>query len=115
MMGASKAFGLLASDRRRRLLILLCENESVVIPGAVSCRGDAAPRTASGAERTSSRSRRLEALRLYHADLPKLAAADLIDWERGSGRVARGPRFEEVEPLLDVLASNAAEVPQEIV
>jgi len=115
MMGASKVFGLLASDRRRRVLLLLCEEESAEVPEAVSCRGDAAaPRTAGGDERARSRSRRLRRLRLYHADLPKLAAAGLIDWERGSDRVSRGPRFEEVEPLLDALASSASEVPQEI-
>jgi len=109
MIGASKVFGLLTSDRRRRVLLLLCEEESVSVPDAVQTRGDGArPSTKGG------RARRQATIRLYHADLPKLAAADLIEWERGSETVRRGSRFEEVEPMLNVLSDNAACVPQEI-
>ncbi|QLH84934.1 hypothetical protein HZS54_07490 [Halosimplex pelagicum] len=112
-MGASKVFGLLADDRRRRLLLVLCEKESVSLPDAVRTRGDTA-RPSTGGDRDRSGSRRRATVRLYHADLPKLAAADLIEWDRDAETVSRGSRFEEVEPMLDVLGDNAAQVPQEI-
>jgi len=115
MMGASKMFGLLTSDRRRRVLLLLCEEESVSVPDAVQTRGDVArPSADGGRDRNRDRSRRQATVRLYHADLPKLAAADLIEWDREAETVRRGPRFEEVEPMLDVLATNAAHVPQDL-
>ncbi|QLH77049.1 hypothetical protein HZS55_06955 [Halosimplex rubrum] len=113
MMGASKMFGLLASDRRRRVLLLLCEEEPVSVPDAVQMRGDAARPSANGG-RDHDRSRR-QTVRLYHADLPKLAAANLIEWNRDAETVSRGPRFGEIEPMLDVLGDNAARVPQEVV
>ncbi|WP_436928578.1 DUF7344 domain-containing protein [Halosimplex halobium] len=112
MMGASKVFGILSNDRRRRVLLLLCEEESVRVPDAVLTRG-ATARTAGDGE-ARSRLRRQAMVRLYHVDLPKLDAEDLVDWERGSEVVRRGPRFEEVEPVLDTLADNAARIPQEI-
>ena len=49
--------------------------------------------------------------KLYHVHLPKLDEAGLIDWNRESGRIRRGPRFEEIEPLLGLLDDNRDELP----
>jgi hypothetical protein len=40
---------------------------------------------------------------LYHVHLPKLAAAGYLDWDRDAALVAPGPRFHELEPLVDLL------------
>ncbi|WP_436911418.1 DUF7344 domain-containing protein [Halosimplex marinum] len=115
MMGASKIFGLLADDRRRRLLVLLSEGESVDVPDAALDRGGPSASGCSGERpRTGPPSPRRAEIRLRHVDLPKLSAAGLVEWEREDDTVRRGPRFDEIEPLLTVLVDNAAEIPQEV-
>jgi hypothetical protein len=50
---------------------------------------------------------------LCHADLPKLADAGYVDWRPEGDRVSPGPRFDRVEPLLDLLATDADDLPGE--
>lgn len=45
-------------------------------------------------------------LELYHNHLPKLDDAGLIEWDREEGVVEKGPRFDEVHPLLDFASEN---------
>lgn len=52
--------------------------------------------------RESLDSERVE-VQLYHTHLPKLEQAGYIEWEPGSERITRGPKFEEIEPLLRLL------------
>ncbi|GCF13125.1 hypothetical protein Harman_10600 [Haloarcula mannanilytica] len=40
---------------------------------------------------------------LYHQHLPKLAEMGLIEWNRETHRVTRGPEYERLRPLLDFL------------
>lgn len=51
---------------------------------------------------------------MQHAHLPKLEAYGLIDWNQETNAVRRGPAFEEIEPLLDVLASHQDELHLEV-
>lgn len=46
------------------------------------------------------------AIELRHVHLPKLAAAGYVDWNRSTGTVTKGPRFDELEPLLTLLREN---------
>ncbi|MFC6719418.1 hypothetical protein ACFQGT_02460 [Natrialbaceae archaeon GCM10025810] len=46
------------------------------------------------------------ACELRHVHLPMLADMKFIDWSRTDGDVTRGPRFDEIEPLLAVLSEN---------
>lgn len=48
---------------------------------------------------------------LYHSHLPKLDSAGFIDWDCQTNTVARGPRFDEIEPVLDVFQTNQTELP----
>ena len=50
-------------------------------------------------------------LELYHAHLPKLDEAGFIDWDRESETITRGPRFEEIEPLLKLIHEHQDELP----
>lgn len=50
-------------------------------------------------------------LSLEHEHLPKLADAGYVEWDRETGAVERGPAFEEVEPLLDLLERHGDELP----
>jgi hypothetical protein len=49
----------------------------------------------------------------YHTHLPKLADAGFIDWDRDSGIITRGPRFEEIEPLLRLMHDHQDELPDD--
>lgn len=45
-------------------------------------------------------------IRMYHVHLPKLAAHGFIKWERDAHTVTKGPRFDEVRPLLEGAADH---------
>lgn len=40
---------------------------------------------------------------LHHVHLPKLARAGYIEWDPDEGMVRRGPAFDEVAPVLELL------------
>ncbi|QLD85061.1 GAF domain-containing protein [Natronomonas halophila] len=42
-------------------------------------------------------------MRLAHSDLPKLANAGYITWDNETETISKGPRFSEVEPLVQLL------------
>lgn len=52
-------------------------------------------------------------IELYHVHLPKLEAADYVEWNRNTREVSRGSRYGEVEPLLTLLGDHADELPPE--
>lgn len=81
VLHTDRLLGLLANERRRLLL------DTVRTEGTV--RVD-----------TDDPQRQLE---LYHIHLPKLEAADLIEWNRDAETITSGPRFAEVEPLLQFI------------
>lgn len=54
-------------------------------------------------------------IELRHVHLPKLEARGYVDWDRSSGTVTKGPRFDELEALLTVLLENRDVIPGEIV
>lgn len=125
MSGASKFFELLAVTHRRRILFLLCERETVDLPGGLlASAGEGAGNqastntaqtgTAAGdtiAVSTTAQDPNRLGLELVHKHLPKLEACGLVDWDSDAGRVSRGPEFEEVEPALRTLAENADTFP----
>lgn len=115
MPDVSTLFELLAADARRRLLVALCDVESVQVPEGLLARGQArtAPSGPSWSPTGDAESTDRRELQLYHNHLPKLAAEDLIEWDREAGVVSRGPDFGEIEPLVRLLASNPQVFPGE--
>ena len=114
MIGASEAFGLLSDDVRRRLLLLLREDEPLTLPEAVLSRGGTPSVIDASNGSGVRRSKDVIETHLHHVHLPKLENAGVVSWNRAAGTVARGPRFHEIEPLLAILATNAAELPQDL-
>ena len=55
----------------------------------------------------------LETLRIHmtHTHLPKLEDAGFIEWDRDTNEVRRGPRFDEIRPLLELMENHADELP----
>jgi len=52
-------------------------------------------------------------LALRHNHLPKLDDHGLVDWDPEAETLARGPRFDEVEPFLSLMDDNEEEIPQD--
>ena len=55
----------------------------------------------------------MEALRvqIHHTHLPKLEATELIERDRETNAVRKGPRFDEIRPLLVLLCDHSGELP----
>ncbi|GAB7095371.1 hypothetical protein JCM30237_25240 [Halolamina litorea] len=49
-----------------------------------------------------------QVVELYHLHLPKLESGGFVGVDREQDRVEVGPRFDEIVPLLDHLAEDAA-------
>lgn len=116
MPDVSTVFELLTSDLRRQLLLLLCESEPIQVPDGLVTRRSARPdRTAAQSDPSpgDGGSRDID-IALRHNHLPKLEDAGLIEWDPDAGTVSRGPQFEEVEPLLRLLAANADALPGDL-
>lgn len=92
------ALRLLASANRRRLLsrLLSTSDGRVDVDAALS----------SGSLRADR-----EVVRLYHVDLPMLADAEVIEWERDATDVERGPAFGSVASLLELVREHGEALP----
>ena len=94
----SDQLSILAEANRRRLLIALADRNprSIDSDGYVGGPDMSDPNVATA---------------MYHVHLPKLEAAGFIDWDREENVVTRGPKFEEIRPLVDLLDSHREELP----
>lgn len=50
-------------------------------------------------------------LDLVHSHLPKLADSGYVEWDQTTGEISKGPRFDEIESLLDLVENHAKELP----
>ena len=116
MLDSSMLFDLLGERDRRRLLLLLCEEESVTVPDGLRTRGATAREDsgAIGANPEDERGSDQLTLRLRHCHLPKLEEEGLVRWDREAGTVTRGPRFASVEPALELIAANPEKFPGDL-
>lgn len=48
---------------------------------------------------------------MNHVHLPKLAEYGFIVWNRDAHEVVKGPKFDEIKPLLKLLADHEDELP----
>jgi hypothetical protein len=94
-------FSILSHPLRRRLLQELYEQGSgaeLTVPDDIV--GDDEDEMRVGTE-------------LKHTHLPKLEDEDLIEWDRDDDTVTRGPDFDQIEPLLELLDDHADQLPFE--
>ncbi|MFC7203678.1 ArsR family transcriptional regulator [Haloferax namakaokahaiae] len=52
-------------------------------------------------------------LQVVHVHLPKLDAAGFVEWNRRANSISKGPRFEEIRPLLELMRDHADELPDD--
>lgn len=91
---------LLASRPRRRLLVALLHADA---DARLQLPADVFDADGSG-ELT---------LQLRHNHLPKLDRVGVISWDRETMQVGRGPEFDGIEPLLELLDDNPDALPGE--
>lgn len=48
---------------------------------------------------------------LHHNHLPRLDSEGFVDWDDETNTVTRGPRYEEIQPVLSALQTNSDELP----
>lgn len=51
--------------------------------------------------------------RLHHVHLPKLADAGYIEWNPDTATIRRGPNFDDIAPLLRLMAEHEDELPDD--
>jgi hypothetical protein len=62
---------------------------------------------------TNDDDRELNHIQLYHNHLPSLDEAGFIDWDPVSDTITRGPRFESVRPLIELMEAYEDELPDD--
>lgn len=91
----------LAHVQRRKLLIaLLAENPQ-----------DETPTVVADSEENSDALDRLVSMR--HVHLPKLADYGFIEWDKEAHEIMKGPNFDEIRPLLELLDDHEDELPKD--
>jgi hypothetical protein len=89
----------LADVHRRKLLIALVDrnpqDDLPVVVADSDSEGDAVERL----------------IAMQHVHLPKLEEYGLIEWNRETHEVTKGSKFEEIEPLLELLEDHEDELP----
>jgi hypothetical protein len=48
---------------------------------------------------------------MYHVHLPKLAEYGFIEWNRDTHEVTKGPNFDDISPLLELLNRHSDRLP----
>lgn len=96
--GWNTMFRVLGNEYRRRLLTsLLDHNDQVKLSETVSLGGPD-----------------WDALQtqFVHNHLPMLEEVGYIEWDQDSQQVVKGPRFDEIRPLLTLIEDHRDELPE---
>jgi DNA-binding transcriptional ArsR family regulator len=100
----SELFEILSHESRRRILMAVAQHNP-------QDEDDITSETVADKHEEYDDALELLKQQLYHTHLPKLADGGFIDWDRDSGTITRGPRFEEIEPLLRLMHDHQDELP----
>ncbi|WP_265111409.1 helix-turn-helix domain-containing protein [Halosolutus halophilus] len=95
---ADKVFDALADVHRRRLLVALLDHN----PQDIS--------DLSGVPWNIEETE-VEMAQKYHVHLPKLADYGFIDWHPDDEVAVKGPQFDEIKPVLELLDEHRDELP----
>jgi len=93
------AYRLLANRYRRRLLLTILDHnpeDEASIPDDLT---------------TDDEELQTMLIEMTHTHLPKLESLEVIEWDRENNVVRRGSAFEELRPLLELVARHQDELP----
>lgn len=92
----------IANKKRRRLLVALLDHNPIddadEVPVIVA------------ADQSDAESVEL-LVQMKHTHLPKLEEYGFIEWDKDTHEVVKGPRFDEIRPLLELLSDHEDELP----
>ena len=100
----NELFEMLSHGVRRRILITVGRENP-------QDEDDVTSKSAANDHEEDDDALELLATQIYHTHLPKLADSGFIDWDRDEGQITRGPRFDEIEPLLRLMDNHQDELP----
>lgn len=96
-------FRALAHHDRRRLLVALAARDPQ--------RGPSVPPGPAGGEPASERRR----IAFRHRHLPLLESLGFVEWDEATDTPSKGPRFDEIRPLLTLLDEHRDELPEGLI
>lgn len=91
----------LAAVQRRKLLVALLEHNPQ----------DDSPVAITDSDGEEDAVERL--VMMEHSHLPKLVDYGFIEWDESNHEVIKGPRFDEIRPMLELLDEHADELPDD--
>jgi hypothetical protein len=50
-------------------------------------------------------------IEMFHTHLPKLEEEGFIEWDREAGQIRKGPNWDEIAPLLQLIQDHHDELP----
>lgn len=108
MIGNDKAFDALADQRRRRLLVDLLHDDSLLVPHLSGASRELLAAHESLLEEYLSGKRDVDGasktdVRMYHVHLPKLVEYGYVEWEQNAHLVTKGQEFDALRPVLEVV------------
>lgn len=111
MLDTDDTFDTLADGDRRELLVDLLDRESHDVPTLsnaslelLTAHDALVRRYLTGSLEVADTDK--DRVRMHHVHLPKLVSHGFIEWERDAQTVTKGPRFDEVRPLLELVADH---------
>jgi hypothetical protein len=115
-LSTAEALELLASETRYRLLRAFCESDlgsdaRIALPELLETISETSTEGGDGSGSESDRERERLAVELRHNHLPRLDGRDVIDWDTEADTVARGPTFDELRPLVELIDEHGDELP----
>jgi hypothetical protein len=101
MTNTDEVFDALANEQRRRVLVHMLshnpEDDSKPYIGNIEF------------EKADVEFFRID---MKHTHLPKLEEYGFIEWDREEQVVTKGPKFEEIRPILELLENHRDELPE---
>lgn len=98
---ADELFDALGHRQRRELLVALLDHNPQDMTPTVA---EEVPDEAAPVE---------EVVEMTHIHLPKLAEYGYITYDRETEEVSKGPAFDEIRPMLELLIAHADELPDD--
>lgn len=108
----------LSNDRCRELLVSLLDSDRRIVPELSDNAREIAGSNEELLRKHLASSRVLpgadeDLLRLRLVHLPKIADYGFVEWDPDANRASRGPRFDDLRPLLEMI-DDPREVPQTV-
>ena len=110
-----RSFDALSNERCRELLVSLLDRDRRIVPELSDTAREVADSNEELLQKHLASRREIpgvdeDLLRLRLVHLPKIAGYGFVEWDPDANVASRGPRFDDLRPLLEMIA-DPREVP----